>query len=113
MPPENWPVNVHRLAIDSEPLYNQPATHIVDMLERCIRISDDPSLFEAVPLPDPDDPARDNGDYRVVGGYDQILKPIASGLDILLSTKVERVAWSGSGVEILAGRASTRARAAS
>ncbi len=103
LPPENWPVNVHRLAIDSEPLYNQPATHIVDMLERCIRISDDPSLFEAVPLPDPDDPARDNGDYRVVGGYDQILKPIASGLDILLSTKVERVAWSGSGVEILAG----------
>jgi monoamine oxidase len=110
LPPENWPVNLHRLAIDAEPLYNQPASELVVTLEKCIRISDDPSLFEPVPFPDPGNPERDKGDYRVVGGYDQILKPISAGLDILLSAIVSQIDHGSNGVEVHAAGKTYRAR---
>ena len=70
LPPSNWPINVHRLAIDSEPLYNQPAANVLATLEKCLRISADPSLFEPVPLPDPDNPANNKGDYRGHSSHD-------------------------------------------
>ncbi|HEX7741013.1 MAG TPA: FAD-dependent oxidoreductase, partial [Sphingobium sp.] len=37
--PDNWPINVHRLAIDAEPLYNQGAAKVLPTLEKCIRIT--------------------------------------------------------------------------
>ncbi|HEX7743416.1 MAG TPA: NAD(P)/FAD-dependent oxidoreductase, partial [Sphingobium sp.] len=108
--PDNWPINVHRLAIDAEPLYNQGAAKVLPTLEKCIRITDDPSQFVPIPLPDPNDPARDKGDYRVIGGYDQILKPIATGLDIRLSTVVRHVDYSDKGVEVHSDKGTVRAR---
>lgn len=108
LPPENWPINVHRLAIDAQPLYNQPPEAARAMLEQCLRISDDPSLFEAVPLPDPDDPARNKGDYRVIGGYDQILQPLARGLDVRLNCVVKAVDRSPRGVEVHSSRGTFR-----
>ena len=110
LPPENWPINVHRLAIDSGPLYNQPAAAVLATLEKCVRISLDPSLFTPVPLPDPDDPARNDGDYKVIGGYDQILRPIATGLDVRLSSPVTRIEHRASGVEVLAAGRTFRAK---
>jgi len=110
LPPSNWPINVHRLAIDSEPLYNQPAANVLATLEKCLRISADPSLFEPVPLPDPDNPATNKGDYRVIGGYDQILAPISAGLAIKLDTPVTTVVHSDAGVEIVTAGGIYRAR---
>ncbi|MFL4901799.1 flavin monoamine oxidase family protein [Streptomyces sp. MMS24-I2-30] len=55
-------------------------------------------------------------DFRVIGGYDQVLVPLARALSIELNTVARRVEYSGTGVVVHAerhGRAVTyRARAA-
>ncbi|MEU3019720.1 MULTISPECIES: NAD(P)/FAD-dependent oxidoreductase [unclassified Nocardiopsis] len=40
--------------------------------------------------------------FRVVGGYDGLLPPLAHGLDVRLGHAVRRVRWSGRGVELTA-----------
>ncbi|GAA3774263.1 hypothetical protein GCM10023083_09040 [Streptomyces phyllanthi] len=44
------------------------------------------------------------GDFRVIGGYDQILKPLADGLTIQLNTVVRRIDYSPTGVVVQAER---------
>lgn len=39
-------------------------------------------------------------DFRVVGGYDRLLAPLAHGLRIDLGREVRAVRWSGAGVEL-------------
>jgi monoamine oxidase len=40
------------------------------------------------------------GDFHILGGYDQVLATIAEGLDIRLETPATAVRWSAEGVEI-------------
>ncbi len=39
------------------------------------------------------DNSAGEGDYRILDGYDALLRPLASGIDLRLNTAVERVAW--------------------
>lgn len=113
LPPENWPVNIHRLAIDTEPLYNQEAgEELLDALRQCIEISDDPASFTPIPRPDPNNPETNDGDYRVIGGYDQILRPLAASLTIQLDTQVTTVAYTSKGVEIETTKGTFKAKRA-
>lgn len=45
-------------------------------------------------------PPQPYGDFRVIGGYDQILKPLASGIPIRLSSPVHEIEYSKNGAEI-------------
>jgi len=47
-----------------------------------------------------DDDVYDGADVVVLNGYDEILKPIAEGLDIRLDTKVTYVGYDDTGVEV-------------
>jgi monoamine oxidase len=47
-----------------------------------------------------DDDAFDTPDVVVVTGYDELLKPLAAGLDIRLSTPVSAIAYSDEGVSV-------------
>ncbi|MFI9762768.1 flavin monoamine oxidase family protein [Streptomyces sp. NPDC051963] len=51
-----------------------------------------------------DDPRPDYKNYRIVGGYDQILAPIADKLSIRLKTVVKRVEYSSTGVVVTTER---------
>jgi monoamine oxidase len=111
LPPANWPINIHRMAIDTEPLSNQPAgKELLETLEYCIRVTDDASQYKAVPLPDPNDPVLSRGDWRVIGGYDLILGPLKRGVDIRLQTIVRQIDYSKAGVEVATSRGSFKAK---
>jgi len=47
-----------------------------------------------------DDPRPDYKNFRIVGGYDQILAPLADKLSIQLNTVVKRVEYSSTGVTV-------------
>lgn len=50
-----------------------------------------------------DDDVYDGADVVVVTGYDELLKPLAEGLDIRLSMPVEYIGYDDTGVEVTAG----------
>ena len=52
-------------------------------------------------------PAEAYGDYRVIGGYDQILRPLTRNITIRKSTVVGAVEYSASGVNILTNNGSS------
>ncbi|WP_395671337.1 flavin monoamine oxidase family protein [Phenylobacterium sp.] len=111
LPPENWPIDVHRLAIDTEPLSNQAAgTELLETLAYCIRVTDDPSQYKPVRLPDPNDPVLSKGDWRIIGGYDLILGPLKRGVDVRLQTVVRQIDHSIVGVEIETSRGTFKAK---
>jgi monoamine oxidase len=41
-------------------------------------------------------------DYRLLGGYDQVISHLAQGIDIRLNTVIESIAWGAGGVKIQA-----------
>lgn len=47
-----------------------------------------------------DDDAFDGGNHIPLGGYDQLLRPVAAGLDIRLSTPVESIGFDGRAVKV-------------
>ena len=79
VPEEHWPA----VSIDNEPLHRWSALWMSEY-----------GLFDWWSSP------REN--FRVVGGYDRILPPLAHDLDIRLSHVVRRVRWSGRGVVLSA-----------
>ncbi|WP_307851247.1 NAD(P)/FAD-dependent oxidoreductase [Nocardiopsis sp. MG754419] len=79
VPEERWPP----VSIDNEPLHRWSAVWMSEY-----------GLFDWWSVP------REN--FRVVGGYDRILPPLAHDLDVRLSHVVRRVRWSGRGVTLTA-----------
>lgn len=110
LPPENWPSAIHWLAGDREPLYNQPAKNVTAALETCIKTTEDPAIFKPTPPRDPDDPKANVGNYRVIGGYDLILRPLAQPLDIRLQTVVSAIDYGKDGVEVATSKGVFRGR---
>lgn len=51
----------------------------------------------------------DNVDYVMPGGYSLLIERLAEGLDIRLDTRVEKVTYDETGVEVIAGKESYRA----
>jgi monoamine oxidase len=52
------------------------------------------------------------GDFHILGGYDQVLATIAEGLDIRLETPVTAIRWGADGVEVDTPRGGYSARSA-
>lgn len=103
----NWPSGLlYNLTDDSEPLYNTPASNVPDVLLDCIRYTLHPEQAPAQEVLDPNDPERNDGDYKLVGGYDQLLHYIAGNVPIALRTAVEEVTYSSKGVELSTSRGS-------
>ncbi|MFC6150687.1 MULTISPECIES: flavin monoamine oxidase family protein [Mumia] len=101
---ENWPTAVHFLAVDSEPLYNMAATSILDTLADCIHYTLHPDELPEPEVLNPNDPEHDDGDYRVIGGYDQVLRAVARPVDVLLNTVVKHVEYTANGVVMQTSR---------
>lgn len=90
----------YRLTDDSEPLYNTAASEVAGPLRKCIRFTLHPEQAPAQEILDPNDSRYDDGDYKIIGGYDQLLRVIAGTVPVLLQTVVQEVAYTANGVEL-------------
>lgn len=97
----NYPLALLMIEVDSEQFDRLPARYVEEELLAAL---DAPASGKL-----PDD---GYGDYRVIGGYKQILEPLQRGIEIHLNTKVEEISYSGSGVSIHAGGLSWDAKSA-
>lgn len=109
--PDNIPSGLrYLLTDDAEPLYATDAAAVGEVLTACIRYSLHP---EEAPEPeelDADDPKHNDGDYKIIGGYDQLLTFIADDIPVFLDTVVEEVQHSKSGVELFTSQGTMSAR---
>ena len=90
----------YRLTDDSEPLYNTAASEVAGPLRDCIRYTLHPEQAPAPEILDPNDSRYDDGDYKIIGGYDQLLRVIAGTVPVSLQTVVQEVAYTPNGVEL-------------
>lgn len=91
---ENYPLALLAIELDSERLDKVPAEDILDVVQEVV---DAPG---SGPVPAADDEDRD---FRVIGGYDQVVNVLAKGLDVRLGRPVTHVSVSSAGVEVQAG----------
>lgn len=99
--PGNMPLALQLIETDSEPLHALPATEISDVLHLVSHIAAGgtvPSLDEYA-------------DFRVPGGYDQVLDIVAEGLNIKTNSIVHTVRSCSNGVEIDTAEQTYSARA--
>lgn len=86
----NLPLAIRVIVTDTEQFDKLPATQVYDDLNDCVKATIDREL-----------PADDYaGDFKVVGGYDQIVEAMANSVDIKKSTQVKSVHYSRSGVSL-------------
>lgn len=102
LPEANWPSGLlYNLTDDAQPMYNTPASRVPRTLLNCIRYTLHPEQAPEPEVLDPDDPELNDGDYKIIGGYDQLLRYMARGVPIALETPVRKVHYSPKGVELL------------
>lgn len=94
--PENYPLALLGIQVDTEQFDSYPAARIVETLTECFEVSSSGTLPE-------DDYA---GDFKILAPYDTVLDAVAEGLDIRLNTVVETVAYTETGVTVSAGDSS-------
>lgn len=99
--PDNMPLALRLVETDSEQLHALPATEVTDVLHMVSYIA----AGGAIP------PLDEYDDFRVLGGYDQVLTILASGLDIRTNTVVDAIRSCSTGVEIDAAGQTFSARA--
>ena len=98
---ENTPTGLaYWFTDDSEPLYNTPASRIGARFKSCIQFTLHPEQAPEQEVLDPNDPELNDGDYKIVGGYDQLLRFIVGDVPVMLKTVVEEVAYTPNGVEL-------------
>lgn len=88
--PGNMPLAVQLIETDSEPLRVLPATEITDVLH----------LVSYIAAGGPVPSLNEYADFRVPGGYDQVVDIVAKDLDIRTNSIVQAVRSSSNGVEI-------------
>lgn len=94
----NFPLALLAPEVDGGRWDQMPADFARDTLHRALT---DPPLR----------PAEDhNSDFRVIGGYDQIIDIVARGLDIRREHRVERVSYGRDGVRVVAAGRTCTAR---
>jgi monoamine oxidase len=105
LPEANWPSGlIYNLTDDAQPMYNTAATRVLSVLRNCIRYTLHPEQAPEQEVLDPNDPELNDGDYKIIGGYDQLLRYIAGDVPIMLQTAVEEVTYSPNGVELLTSK---------
>jgi len=88
------------LTDDSEPLSHTPASDALSQLRRCIRYTLHPEQAPPKEILDPTNPEYNDGDYKLVGGSDQLLRYIVGNVPVMLNTAVEEVTYTSNGVEL-------------
>ena len=100
IPRSNYPIYFWVLEGDYEQFDVMPAEMVVEELGFVLDMQQYSGAM----------PAEAYGDYRVIGGYDQILRPLTRNITIRKSTVVSAVEYSASGVNILTNNGSFRSR---
>lgn len=98
--PDNYPIMLAAIEVDSEQFDVLPASEVVETVEICLQLAG-----LSGPMP-----PEEYGDYRVIGGYDQVLQPLAAGLPLLLNARVHTVEHAPGHVEVHSSRGSHRAK---
>ncbi|GAA1642024.1 MULTISPECIES: NAD(P)/FAD-dependent oxidoreductase [Brevibacterium] len=98
---DNYPITVAALEVDSEQFDIAPADPVYY------------TVLEALDLQDRNGPIPpdESGDYRVIGGYNQILEPLSRDISLLLDHPVAQVNYRSSRVTVVAGSREFKARA--
>lgn len=99
---DNYPILLFVIEGDAVQFDILPATWVVGAVEYCLSVQ---SKSGKMP-PNPD------GDYRVIGGYDQVLRPLAAGVPVRLNTNVHTIEYGKNKVYIYAGDRRFKARTA-
>ncbi len=88
----NYPLAFLVIEVDTEQFDKLPAQYVVEDLETALTAPDSGDI-----------PSDGYGDFRVIGGYDQVVRILAEGIDVRMNHEVTRVAYTPRGVEVLAG----------
>ncbi|MFF2274871.1 flavin monoamine oxidase family protein [Agromyces sp. NPDC058126] len=99
--PENRPILLAAIEVDSEQFDVLPAEWVVDTVAWAIAEQDVPA---ETPFAEPYD------DHRVIGGYDRVLRPLAAGLPIRLGTRVHTVEHRAGRVDVRTSRGDYKAK---
>ncbi|WFR72400.1 FAD-dependent oxidoreductase [Prescottella defluvii] len=91
IPRANYPLAFLVIEVDTEQFDKLPARYVVEDLETALTAPDSGEI-----------PSDGYGDFRVIGGYDQVVRILAEGIDVRKNHEVTRVAHSRHGVEVLA-----------
>ena len=99
---ENTPVALAAVEIDSEQFDRLPAREIRELVSTIVASGSRPG---SDPLP-----PELRGDHRVIGGYRQVLQPLAKGIPIALGCRVHTIEYGANGAEVHASTGSFAAR---
>ena len=100
IPRSNYPIYFWVLEGDYEQFDVMPAEMVVEELDFVLEMQEFSGTM----------PPEAYGDYRVIGGYDQILRPLTRNITIRKSTIVNTVEYSASCVNIYTNNGSFRSR---
>lgn len=96
----NYPISILAIEVDTEQFNVLPAAWVVGEVEYALEMQ-----HLSGPMP-----PEAYGDYRVIGGYDQILKPLTKGVTIRLSSPVRTIEYSSKGAEVHTSKGSYKAK---
>lgn len=100
VPRENYPTALAAIEVDSDQFDVLPAGFVVDTVAAALEMQE---------LSGPT-PPEEYGDYRVIGGYDQVLQPLAAGLALLKGARVHTVEHRRGRVDVHSSLGSFKAK---
>ncbi|MFB9309245.1 monoamine oxidase [Agromyces hippuratus] len=98
--PDNYPIMLAAAEVDSEQFDVLPAWFVVDTVAACLEMQE-----LSGPMP-----PEEYGDYRVIGGYSQVLQPLAAGLPLLHGARVHTVEHRPGRVDVHSSAGSFKAK---
>lgn len=86
----NYPIMLAAIEVDAEQFDVLPAKAAHEAVKTALKLVD-----RSGPMP-----PQEYGDYRVIGGYDQVLQPLAAGIPLVLNARVHTVEHAPGHVEV-------------
>ncbi|MBM7830001.1 monoamine oxidase [Agromyces cerinus] len=99
--PDNYPIMLAAIEVDAEQFDVLPAKEAAKTIETALKYQG-----RTGPMP-----PEEYGDYRVIGGYDQVLQPLVAGLPLVLNAPVHTVEHGPGHVEVHTSRGTYSAKA--
>lgn len=100
IPRSNYPISILAIEVDTVQFNELPAAWVYGEIEYALSMQELSGRMEP----------QAYGDYRVIGGYDQVLKPLTKGVTIRLSSPVRTIEYSKNGVEIHTAKGSYKSK---
>lgn len=91
--PENYPLALLGIQVDSEQFDKLDATSVVHTLRQCLEVARTGRAPTRV----------HSGYFKLLGPYDSIIDLIAAPIEVRLNTAVDTIDYSGTGVTVQAG----------